>query len=503
MKAANPDSACTSIDRLDRRAVLKLLGAGAAAMLGVPACPSRANAAATISERIADYVLRARFEDLPPEVIRKAKEQIVFFFGRAFEVSFLEHGRQMRQVMQPVARERDGASVIGHRLRLAPSDAAFANSTLFGGELAKDDVHMDSTIHSGVITLPAGLSIGEVKRASGRELILAIVLGYEVLGKLGRAAIGWSAVLPRRATNIYGGFGPVTVAGRLLKLDRARMANALGYAAHLCMGLPEGSMMQHYYALISRNGTFAVQLAEAGGMPFSRTTIEGELGLYRSFFGKVPEELPQLIDSLGYSEILGAVQKRYPGTAANTTAIELFADLLERNHLDLADIASVDATVAAKGAPERELEVSSHGPFVPPRKAISSLTYCLARVLLDGGIDPVRLGDESLVDHEDVVGVMRKIRVGFEPGHGTRWARLIVRTIDGRKIERESASFTFPFPPEDWGGWLRASGARLLSDEKLERLEQLITGLEHVHDISKLLDAATPAPGAEPWSSSR
>lgn len=265
------------MSELTRRTTLKLLGAGtgAVALAGpstlTPAAaepePTSSNAAAgrTLSEKIADYIVGARFEDMPPAVIQKAKEQIVFFFGRAFEISFMEPGRQMLQVARQVARANDGATVIGHRLRLAPSDAAFANATLFGGSLSMDDVLAHADIHAGVITLPPALAIGEVKRVSGRELLLALVLGYEVLGKLGRAALGWSAPLPRRSTNIFGGYGPITVAGRLLKLDRERMAHALGYAAHLGMGIPEGSMMEHYYSLISRNGTFAAQVVEEIG----------------------------------------------------------------------------------------------------------------------------------------------------------------------------------------------------------------------------------------------
>lgn len=491
---------------IDRRTVLKLVAAGTGgAVLGSPAAIDGAAAAApattpagpaagrTLSERIADHIVRARFEDLPADVIEKAKEQIVFFFGRAFEVSFTEQGRQMRRVVAQSAPEGETATVIGNRLRLSPSDAAFANATLYGASLSKDDVLAYADIHAGVVTLPTALAIGEARRVSGSELILAIVLGYEVLGKLGRAALGWTAPLPRRSTNIFGGYGPVTVAGRLLKLDPERMAHVVGAGAHLCMGIAEGSMMQHYYSLVARNGTFAAQLVEAGAICYSRTTLEGELGLYRSFFGQVPAGLPKLIDELGYREILTTVQKRYRGTGHNTTPIEMFADEMGKTRLTAQQVAKIQVVLPAKGAQVREAELSSRGPFDPPRRGHSSLAYSLARVLLDGGIDAQRFDDDRIVNDSDAARVMQKIDIAFERGHGPRWARLTIHTTDGRKLQRESEFFTFEFPPDAWGEWLAASGKRLLPPEQLAQLLDLISNLEHVDDVSRLLAAATPA----------
>jgi 2-methylcitrate dehydratase PrpD len=493
------------VTAIDRRTLLKLVAAGASgAVLGeataaeeaapavVATAPAAPPAGRSLSEKIADQIVRARFEDLPADVIRKAKEQIVFFFGRAFEVSFTDQGRQMRRVLPPSAADGETATVIGNRLRLSPSDAAFANATLFGASLSKDDVLAYADIHAGVITLPTALAIGEARRVSGRELILALVLGYEVLGRLGRASLGWTAPQPRRSTNIFGGYGPVTVAGRLLRLDAERMAHAIGAGAHLCMGIAEGSMMQHYYSLVARNGTFAAQLVEAGAICYSRTTLEGELGLYRSFFGEVPPALPKLVEQFDYREILSAVQKRYNGTGHNTTPIEMFADELGKTGLTPQQVAKIQAVLPAKGARAREAELSSRGPFDPPQRAHSSLTYCLARVLLDGGLKIPHFDDTSIVNDSDVARVMQKIDIAFEPGHGPRWAKLTIHTTDGRKLERQSEFFTFDFPAAAWGDWLSASGKRLLTSEQLAQLLDLISNLERVDDVSKLLTAATP-----------
>jgi len=57
----------------------------------------------TLSEQIADFIVGAKFEDLPPEVIRKAKEEIVFLFGRAFEGVFTDQGQQLRSIARQIS----------------------------------------------------------------------------------------------------------------------------------------------------------------------------------------------------------------------------------------------------------------------------------------------------------------------------------------------------------------------------------------------------------------
>ena len=304
---------------VNRRTFLEVVGVNAG-MLGLssktllaasptdpqPVRPDLSNTKTkTMTERIADFIVEANFANIPPQVIQKAKEQVVYHFGIAFSGWSTKESQEMREVLRPYGQPR-GATVIAERLRLLPSDAAFANCTLMRSTW-RDDVVWPAGIHAGLMTLPTAFAIGELKRVSGREMLAAIVLGYEVLGKLGRAANSWAAPLPRRPTIIFGSFGPVTVAGRLLGLNSKSMANALGYATNLGMGVPEGGQMEHFYGLMSRNATFAAQLAELGGAPYSKSTIEGDTGLYRSFFGELPNTLNTLISNLGSGwEILGA-----------------------------------------------------------------------------------------------------------------------------------------------------------------------------------------------------
>lgn len=508
-----------------RRTVLKLLGVnlGAVAIRGplmlspaAAACqpvPSAAPTGAasqtgattskkTVSDQIAGFIVGARFKDLPAAVIRKAKQQIVYHFGLAFSGWATAEAGKMREVLRQIGPPKGGATVIAERIRLSASDAAFANCTLMRANW-RDDVVWPAGIHAGLMTLPTALALGEVKHASGQEMLLALVLGYEILGKLGTPVDSWAAPLPRRPTMIFGGYGPITVGGRLLKLDRQRMANALGYAANLGMGVPEGGQTDHFYGLISRNATFAAQLAEVGGAPYSKTTIEGATGLYRSYFGAVPVELQKLIGSLGSDwEILRAAQKRYPGTSQNTVASELFLDLVKEQKLTPEQILKLDAFVSyAEDSVERKNELTFRGPFRNWMDAYSSLPYVFAIVLIDGKADPARFRDDGNLNDKTIAGVMQKINITFEAGHGAvRYCRLEAYTADGRKLVRDSGhsrisdNFTFPFPPSEWADWLQKDGRQLLPLEQLRRLEHLISDLENLDDVSKLMASVRSGP---------
>jgi 2-methylcitrate dehydratase PrpD len=355
--------------------------------------------------------------------------------------------------------------------------------------LWRDDVLFPSGIHPGIVTLPAALAIGEVKQASGRDLLTSIVLGYEVLGKLGTVAYGWGAPMPRRPTMIFGGYGPVTVAGRLLQLDRERMSNALGYAAHLGLGVPEGGQTDHFYSFFSANGVLACQLAAAGGKPYSKTTLEGELGLFKSYFGKTPVSLGSEIERMGKDwEILRAEYKRHHGTGANTVAIELLLSMLKTHRISHSRIVKVNVFLAAER--EGRKENSFRGPFVDPGAAYSSLPYALAVVMLYGKVVPAHYTSEA-IRNPALLDIVSRIEPVFEKGHkNRRYCRLEIMTDDRRKLVGTSEGFMFPFPASMWKSWLIENGTGVLPLHKLELLSSLLADLQDLKSVSTLMSAA-------------
>jgi 2-methylcitrate dehydratase PrpD len=451
--------------------------------------------APTMGEQIANFIVNARYEDVPAKVVQKAKEQIVFFFGRAFEGWRGEKADQLRQLLPALQSGGVATTVIGSRYRLLPTDAAFANCGLMRGS-TRDDVVWPAGIHAGVITLPTAFAAGELRQATGKQLIMSVILGYEVLGKLGSAAYGWGAPLPRRPTIIYGAFGPVAVAGYLLGLDSCRMANAVGYAANLGIGVAERGMVQHYYGLINRNAMLAVQLAEAGGAAYSRSTIEAKEGLYHSFFGELPDTVQPAINALGSDwEMLKAEQKRYPGTGQSAVAIEMLMLMAQEQGLSADDVTRIDVFMTPERAP-RAHEFLAQGPFTRPVEAYSSLPYALALTLLLGEPPVERYHDSTplaVLNDPAVAREMKKVSGHFEAGHESdRYYRIEVYTRDGRKLVRAATGPSFAFPESAWGDWLRRDGEGVLKTSQLKELEDMLVGLEDIADVTRLMRATVP-----------
>lgn len=442
-----------------------------------------------LHEPIAQFVLDAKFGDLPSDVVEKSKAQVAYLLGLAFSGYYNYETDIVRAALGSLEQNSHGVSVIGQRARLAPADAAFANGVMMRAWFL-DDVLFPNAIHAGTITLPAALAIGELARASGRELLLVMALAYEVMGKLGHEVNVWEAPGPRRPTMIFGGYGPVVAAGRLLGLSVGQMANALGYAANLCMGVPEKAQMDHFYGFFPRNGVLSALLARAGGAPNSPYTLEGEVGLYASFFGRLPHNLPQAVAKLGsHWEILSAEYKRYHTTGANTVAIELLLGLMREHGLSAMQVVRV--RVALPESRRARRENFTVGPFASPMAAYSSLPYALARVLLERRVDADQY-TESQIRNPVVLDAIGKFEFVFED-RPTRYVRLEMSTRSGATRVAEIDSLILPFPRSDWGPWLRKDGERLLGRRAVLELEQQIQNLEQLPDITALIANLRPS----------
>ena len=188
-----------------------------------------------------------------------------------------------------MVREQGGsteASVFGHGFGAPAGEAALVNGTS-AHALDFDDVNMSMRGHPSVPLLPAVLALGEKIGSSGRELIDAFVLGFEVECKLGRVigaahyALGW------HATSTLGTLGAAAACARLLRLDMERTQIALGIAASLASGVRQnfGTMTKPLHAgWAARNGVIAATLADRGFTADS-AAIEGESGLLHAASG--------------------------------------------------------------------------------------------------------------------------------------------------------------------------------------------------------------------------
>jgi len=186
------------------------------------------------------------------------------------------------------------AVLIGSGRNAGAATAGLVNGTsAHGYEL--DDTHEPSRSHPGAVVITAALAVGAERGASGRDVMAAIVAGYEIMTRLGMAA-GALAItqVGFHATALFGPFGAATAAARLMGLDAAALAQAWGIALSMTGGScqfafePEGTMVKRMHAgLPAQNGIMAAQLAGLG-VDAPMRAIEGEQGFFH-LYGQKPD----------------------------------------------------------------------------------------------------------------------------------------------------------------------------------------------------------------------
>jgi 2-methylcitrate dehydratase PrpD len=198
----------------------------------------------TIIQQFADFALKAKFEDLPADIVQETKMILMDAIGCALVATQTDKGK----INLSLAKRFGGppeASVIGSGYKVALSTATLVNGELM---FSPEYISMIAGGNEPSYVLPAILSMAESTGALGREWILSTAIGLEISTRLARATlrqiIDPNEVQPKpiahnlkRHGNAYSNFGAAAGVGRLMGLDRIQLAHALGIAGHLCIAM--------------------------------------------------------------------------------------------------------------------------------------------------------------------------------------------------------------------------------------------------------------------------
>ncbi len=398
------------------------------------------------------------------------------------------------RIVQRVA-EQDGGGpchVLGTALRATPANAALANGTA-AHALDYDDMCFVSLAHPSAPLVAAGLAAAESAGASGRALLDAYIVGFELEGRLGRAMNprhyqrGW------HCTSTLGTLGAAAAASRLLGLDATATGHALAIAASEASGLKEnfGTMVKPLHAgLAARNGVVAAQLAQAG-MTASRTAIDGPQGLLAAMDSQEPA-LDAFAADLGTRwEIVdtGITVKLYPSCAGTHPTLDALLDLKRREAFGADDVEAIDIgvdpivpTILIYDRPSSGLE----GKF--------SMPFCAAAAIVHGrvGIDTF-----DAAHHRDpaVVAMQARVTMGVDPtldasAPALTQARVTVRLRGGRVLTASAnGARGYPERPasdEELAAKFTSCATQTLSAARTARALTALRDIESIADVRML-----------------
>lgn len=449
----------------------------------------------TIANQLAERIVAMRYEDLPPEAVQWAKVSIVDTIGCALAGAHEDAPRIAERVLTGGAGA--GPSLVWGTARRAPvMDAAVINGTA-AHALDYDDTNNSMAGHPSIALLPGLLALGESLGATGRDLLLGFVVGWETQARLGRAVNmhhyekGW------HPTATLGVFGAAAGAARLLGLDARRTATALAIAASLSAGVKAnfGTMTKPLHAgQCTRHGVYAALLAREG-FTAAPDAFEHKQGYFEVFNGAGNYDATRAI--AGWAAPLdildpGVGIKQYPCCASTHSAIDAMLLLRERHGLRPGNVARIESVTHARAL--------AHTNRPRPQSTLDakfSVQYCIARALMHGEVSFGHFEGAALQDAE-AQALLERIEArphDFQPkGMDEHYeCHMRVTTTDGRQL---SARVEQPLrgpcnlaPPDRLESKFRDCAARALRAETIDALYAAIGRLERCADVRELTQA--------------
>jgi MmgE/PrpD N-terminal domain len=405
----------------------------------------------SLSRELGAWVASLRYEDLPQEVLDRARGLSLHGLASAL----VSHGMPVVEQALAMMREEEAggsqtASVLVYGTRLPRAAAAFVNSEMILAGGKWDTFRM--LTHPGTAILPAALAVAEMQQASGRDYLVAIVAAYEVMERL--AADFIPTVMSRgfHAGPVFGIFGAAVAAARLQQLNADQIHAAIAQCANLAGGNLEGARsggraVREGAAV--RNALLAVAMARHG-VPGGETVLEGEAGFYHayagnnlgrltySFTGQRTARIDDLVNDLGQRWLfLETLYRIYSTAGYNIAHVDVTAQLCREYDIHPEDVEQVEAVV-------NWLETQYPSPAFPSADrmggpAVGSTHYYSAYGVVERGFPVLKTeGDPPLV-----LDLMHRVKLIPSHAQPLFAPSVTIRLKDGRAVTRHGTGREF------------------------------------------------------------
>lgn len=471
------------------------------------------------TKELVQFVTETEYGALPKKIIKDAKRLILDTIGCGIGGSVLDAGQKLIQTGK-VLEGGNQSSILVTGDKVSCATAAFVNSGL-GNVLDADETLLNSSHHATSVVFPA-LAVGEYIKASGKDLICAVVLGFDIAARIG-LSLDFAEITPERKIQFspiagmqWATFGAVVASGKLLKLNKETLENAIGIAGANSPVASCGKwglevrnrpyVKYGFYPFMSYIGVVSALLAENGFTGY-RDILDGDLGYWR-MVGSSTCNWDIMVDGLGKKWWLSETSfKPYPSCRYTHHPIDLIFKIMSENKLKPHEIDKIIVRV-------HSVAIRQHlGENYKPENQIDaefSIPYLVA-VAVSGikpGPDwhnPSKLQDQSILE------LAKKVKVELEPSSlepmlqelekegRFKKAPTSVEIICKGKSFRAQTDYARGDP---WAEEFRMSDAELqdkfkmlssgiLPNSKIDSAIKLLSRLDDLENIAELRDAIT------------
>ena len=393
----------------------------------------------SVTQQLAEWIAKAGYDDLPEVGIRRVEERFVDSLGVQFAGLSVSTG----QIITKWVRAQGGtpeSTVVGGGFKTTAALATLVNATA-GHALEFDDIAAFSGHYANPLTA-ATLAVGEKLDASGRDVILAWMIGYEVICQTAKPCMDG----PRNTLLWSGwfnqGFQPVlgvaAATAKLMGLDVSQTRMAFGNAASAMAGVLKnrGSDTKSFTAgNAAMHGVMAAELA-ALGFTANEDIIDGDDGVAR-LLGREVGDPEKVLDGLGSWDMAtrGSTMRLHASCGAAHWGQDALQQLLRRHPTDPDEIESIEVQLPAFLLPML--------PYHEPKTGLEakySIEYDMATIALDGKAGLHQYSDDAVnrPAAQDLLTRVRYVPVEGDLREIKLESQVVLTLKDGTRLE-ESA----------------------------------------------------------------
>ena len=440
-----------------------------------------------IAQTLAQFTADLTWEDVPADVRIRAAHHILDSVGIAMAAAKQGFAQRTFNAISTLSGTGN-VGVIGMPASLPPRDAAIMNGFLCHS-LDFDDTHQGGIVHPTASAFPAALSAAMMSGATGKQLLLAYIIGIEVAARIGAVAKGGFHQVGFHPSGVVAAFSSALVAGKLLGLPADEMANAQGIALSMAGGsmefLEDGAWNKRIHPGWAANaGITAAALAQQG---FNGATApyEGRFGLYNAYLGELSKDCDLSLATAGLGEtweLLATAIKPFP--ACHFTHASIDAALILRP--DIGGLDNIKSIVAK--IPEGviktvcEPEAKKQSP-ANSYDAQFSIPYTIAAALVKNNFSLAELEDDVISDPE-ILAIAKLVEYQADPDSTFPLyytGEVVIETRDGRTLshreEINRGAAERPLTNQEIIEKFRINAAIATTTEKLSAIEQLVLSI--------------------------
>ncbi|MBW2147530.1 MAG: MmgE/PrpD family protein [Deltaproteobacteria bacterium] len=453
-----------------------------------------------VLNKLARWAGEMSFEALSPSAVEKAKECIMDVCGVTLAGSGHPAAKIVRECLM---QSSDGGPcrVIGTEYRAKAPSAALANA--FAAHVWDfDDTCYAGIVHPSAVLFPTVLALGEEGNATGKDILLAFIVGLEIQGKVGEAVSPYLFLKGWFTTGVLGVIGAAAASAKIFQIPIAEVQNAIGLALSQTGGMRQhnGTPAKPYSAaLAAENGLLSAQIARKG-LSASPDILEGQYGFFHLYCDDQYDD--SVFDKLGDPLVIlspGLSFKPHPSCSGTHAAMDAVIALASENRLTWQQVNRIHCRttpIAVKSLP--------YNDPANPEQAQFSMPFSLACVLKDGKLELSHLREQKFRDPviREIMGkvVIEAVETfdlgGTSSAECPEGSEVAIETVDGRTLHKfvghPRGSPCNPFSKEEQRLKFTSCAKGVIDDHKINRCMELIEKLEFLEDVHILSHCLVP-----------